>query len=328
MDGQIGTLIGSTDPADRKVVQDVFGASFQSMGNWRSFLRVQLNANVSAMLRAPLGSWKVESFQALYIACWIHHPVEKGTFMLSLQDVSDAQKTVIRNAWETHCTGRKSSHLSGEGRSASKGWAFLNGYHELLVQYETTTGTPSLFLKAEGHTTGIDGIVPHMKSWLHKRKHGVGLEASPSLNALAAHNALVEGRAAENYAKGYGKLLKDVLNLRGKQVTVRQMMAALFNRAGYADPMLNTAMLAGARNRQLGDGLDRYCAAASHVGAGGLRYRANGVITQDMINDLRKLAASLRADGDVVVPRVFREIRLTAAQADQSLAAFYALPGA
>jgi len=91
--------------------------------------------------------------------------------------------------------------LSGNGRSASKNWNFLNGYKELLVQYETTKCRPYLFLKSEGHTTGVGGIIPHMQSWVHKSKHGVGKQASLALNALAspvsAWAGAIEGRSGE-----------------------------------------------------------------------------------------------------------------------------------
>ncbi|MBW2281395.1 MAG: hypothetical protein JRG76_15780 [Deltaproteobacteria bacterium] len=325
MHGQIAQLIGSTAPADQQTVADVFGQKFQSMGSWRAFLRIQLAGNVSSALMAPAAGWKVQSFHALYIACWIHHPVEKGSFMINLGNLSVVQRKVIEAAYKKHCSGRKSSHLSGSGRSASKGWDFLNGYRELLVQYETTQGRSYLFLKAEGHTTGISGIGPHMKSWRHKKKHGVGLEASPALHALAAASPAVEARAAENFAKGYGKLLKDVLKLKGKLVTVRDMVKALFDTAGYTLYPPTFAMTAS--NEQIGNALLRYCADASHVGAGGLKYRAGEAITQDMINDLRTVAQSLQSDGDVHLRRVYREIRVNSVDVDQSLATFYASPG-
>jgi hypothetical protein len=324
MHGQIAQLLSSTTTADRDVVKEVFGEDFQTMGQWRTFLRARLNDTVASLLQAPAPRWNVQSFHALYIACWIHHPVEKGTFMLNLNSLGANQLGTVRTAYETHCTSRKSSHLSGSGRSASKGWNFLNGYRELLAQYELTGGVPYLLLKAEGHTTGLSGIVPHLKSWNHKRKHGVGLEASPFLNALATANPLVEGRAAENYDKAYEKLLKDVLGLKGRMVTVREMIPVLFRKTGYSNqaPGQYTAMT----NQQLGDALGTYCDAATMVGAGGVRFRAGG-ITGDMIASLRAIAGSLRADGNSTADRVYREIRLTPIDADHSLVAFYTSPG-
>jgi len=328
MNGQIANLLVSTTPTDLAQIQSVFGPNFQTIGDWRAFLRAQLNDNASAMLSAPAERWSVKSFQALFIACWIHHPVEKGSFMIDLGQLSVNQRGVIEAAFTQYCTSRKSSHLSGAGRSASEGWAFLNGYDELLVQYEATKGHPYLFLKSEGHTTGLSGILPHMQSWLHKRKHGVGKLASPSLNALASPvsvwSATVEERAAENYAKGYGKLLKKVLKLHGKQVTAREMMVALFQKTAFPAPP-NFEM--NATNQQLGLMLAQYCDQASLVGAGGIRYRAGGAISGDMIKDLRKMAQTLQADGNVHMHRVYREIRANPAVVDVSLEAFYATPG-
>ena len=317
MNGQIAGLILSTVATDRAQVQKVFGPNFQDMASWRSFLRTTLNSDVTAQLSAPIARWNERSFQALYVACWVHHPVEKGSYMIKLDQLSDNQRDVIEQAYKKHCSGRKSSHLSGQGRSASNDWNFLIGYKELLVQYEATKGTPYLFLKSEGHTTGVSGIIPHMQSWAHKNKHGVGKQASPALNALAspvsAWAGAIEGRAAENYATGYGKLLKNVLKLSGKQVTAREMMKALFQLTNFqAPPNFQTTQT----NQQLGALLTQFC------NTGVTPQRAQHSITMDMITDLRKLAQSLNDDGAVNMARVFREIRASPAEIDASLDVF------
>jgi hypothetical protein len=248
--------------------------------------------------------------------------------MINLGQLSVMQRNVIQGAYENHCYSRKSSHLSGSGRSASEGWAFLNGYDELLVQFELTRGHPYLYLKTEGHTTGLSGIIPHMQSWVHKRKHGVGKEASPALNALAhpvsSWSGVVESRAAENYAKNYQKLLKNVLGLKGKNVTAREMMKALFKKTNFPAPP-NFEMTV--TNQQLGRMLEQYCNQASMVGAGGILYRANGAVTGEMISEMRTLAKTLVADGDVHMHRVYREIRAEPVALDISLATFYESAG-
>ncbi len=317
MNGQIAGLIVSPVATDREQVRRVFGPKFQDIASWRSFLRTTLNSDVSAQLAAPIARWNVKSFQALYVACWIHHPVEKGSYMISLDQLSNNQRDVIEMAYKKHCSGRKSSHLSGKGRSASKDWNFLAGYKELLVQYEATKGKPYLFLKSEGHTTGLSGIIPHMQSWVHKNKHGVGKQASPALNALAnpvsAWAGAIEGRAAENYAKGYGKLLKDVLKLSGKRVTAREMMKALFQLTNFQAPAnFETTHT----NQQLGALLTQFCS------TGVTAQRAQQSITMDMITDLRKLAQSLNDDGAIHMARVFREIRANPSEIDASLDVF------
>jgi hypothetical protein len=316
MEGQVAYLLLSQEPTDRQQVQRIFMPKFQDVSGWRSFVRSTLNSTVTAQLSAPVERWSVRSFQALYVACWIHHPVEKGTFMIDLASIPVMQQNVIKAAMDKYCSTRPSSHLSGKGYSASEGWEFLQGYKELLVQFEATVGKPYLLLKSEGHTTGLGGIIPHMQSWAHKAKHGVGKQASPALNAIAnpvsKWSGTIEGRAAENYAKGYGKMLKDVLKLSGKQVTVREMMQALFRLTGFpAQP--NFAV--NATNRSLGTILTQYCNA-------GPNYQSRFGITPDMVKDLRELAQTMQADGEVEMHRVYREVRATPADIDRSLDTF------
>ena len=321
MEGQIGELLTSGYKHHQDVVRDVFGPRFQHMEHWRSFLRATLNDNVSAQFALPDWRWSEKSFQALFVACWIHHPVEKGTFMINIEGIGSLQREVVKDAYNKHLYGRKSSHLSGSGRSASKGWKFLNGYKELLVQYEETKGTPYLMLKTEGHTTGASGVLPHLRSYVHKLKHGEGLMASAALNQLAGFSSMVEGRAAENYSKGYEKLLADVLGFKGRDVTVRDMIGVLFHKANYTFYPSDLPM--SATNRDLGNALDRYCQDASHVGQGGIHYRMGEKITGDMISSLRDLAGTLKSDGDVTMPRVYREIRVIPQEVDRSLDIFY-----
>jgi hypothetical protein len=244
MNGQIKLLIGSPNQTD--LVHELFGQNFQTLAQWRLYLQNELGNNVTARLAGALPSWSVTSFQALYVACWVHHPVEKGTFMINISHLSAAQQQVIRQAYETHLTGRKSSHLSGAGRSASRGWDFLNGYRELLVQLEDTAGQLHLFLKAEGHTTALDQVIPHLQSWWHKKKTGEGLEASAFLHATAKAYPQVEARAAENYGTGYKALVK-LLGLSGRQQTVRDVLPKLFQATGFPQSIPN-----GATNDQLG----------------------------------------------------------------------------
>lgn len=321
MEGQIAELIGSDYQHHKNIVHEVFGPGFQSLTDWRGFLRGTLNDDVSMMLGAGSHRWSVKSFQALFIACWIHQPVEKGTFMINLSSLGPQQIGVIKDAYKKHLYGRKSSHLSGSGRSASKGWAFLNGYHELLVQMEDTKSIPHLLLKSEGHTTGPSGVIPHLQSWVHKRRTGEGLMASEALNELARHTPMVTGRAAENYANAYKSLLKDVLGFHGKEVTIRDMTGALFAKANYQrypDEIFLTAS-----NQELGDALHQYCDDCSGP-SGGLAFRIAGKVTDEMLTDLRILGDTLKKDGDQFMPRVFNEVRVTPQQVDQSLRAFYA----
>jgi hypothetical protein len=248
MNGEIDNLIVSKVPTDVAQVQSVFGPNFRNIGAWRSFLRSTLNDNVTSQLSAPEMRWNEKSFQASFVACWMHHPVEKGSFMIDLSAVPPPQRSTIESAMKKHCSGRKSSHLSGSGRSATNDWEFLNGYKELL-----------------------------------------------------------EG----------------VLEFHGKQITAREMMKSLFQLTHFPAP----PNLGAQSNRQVGTLLTQYCNAASIPGPAGAVRRAGDKITQPMIADLRELAQTLQKDGDVQMARVYREIRATPAEIDQSLTVFNSTPG-
>ena len=326
MRGEIAGFIASTLPATARERSKIFGPRFQTLREWRAFLRTNLvDGKVSEQLAAPSTRWSVKSFQALYVACWIYHPMEKGSFMLDLVSLNNAARKVLEEACRKHCHFRISSHLSRLGWSASKGWNFLAGYHELLIQYEKTKGRPYLFLKAEGHAmTNLSGAIAHYRSWRHKAKHGVGLIASQPLADLAKTNDLVEERAAENFGKGYGKLLS-VLGLSGKKVTIREMVEALFVKTGFRSPHDSTWLIAS--NSELGRAIEEYCARASVVGSGGLRFRMAGRISEVMISDLKDIACTLKRDGTRYTNRVFQEIRASPKDVDSSLQAFYSHSG-
>lgn len=331
MNGLLKTLIGSQSAEARRTVRDVFAADFHDLGSFRRFLTDNLvRGNIVSTLMTPAENWSVAAFQALYVACWVHHPLEKGTFMIRLSHVPSAKRQVIHEACKTHLKGRKSSHLSGNGYSASDQWAFLNGYKELLVQYEETAGEQYLFLKAEGHTTGASSIIPHMLSWANKTVTGEGLTASKHLNTLASsgNSALVtvEGRAAENYAKGYKKLLK-ALNLSGRTITVRQVLEELYTQTKF--PSRLARGFDSATSEDLGATLNRFCVMADARNRAGLGFILGGKtteITPKMISDLRDLARSLIADGKKIQHRVFREIRVRPTEVQASLDVFMA-PG-
>jgi hypothetical protein len=323
MNGQIAELVGGPFPRDREVVRDLFGQGFQSVAQWREFLRrYLLNGSVAVQLVAPASMWRVESFQALYVACWIHHPVEKGTFMIDLSRLTVQNRAVISDAFSSRLKPRPSSHLGGRGASASQGWAFLNGYHELLVQLEATKGNPYLMLKAEGHTTGLRSIAPHMASWVKKVRTGAGNTASPALHAYANLSPKVEGRAAENYAKGYEQLVGWV-GLTGKLATVREVMHSLFKQVGYPRNIGHTYhFFDRSTNAELGNLLQAYVRdARAH---GDLRRVGKNTIKDKTLNELENLARTLISDGAVTMNRVYREIRVTPQEIDGSIDYFCA----
>ncbi|AKJ27292.1 hypothetical protein [Caldimonas brevitalea] len=318
----IGGVLNSTNAVDVGMKGAVFSDKFQDSKSVRAFLDTHLAGSVSGQLNAPASSWSTKSFQALFMAAWAHHPTEKGSYMIDLSGLPPGQLDQIKKAHEEHCTSRPSSHLSGKGRSASKDFEFLKGYKELLVQMEHIDGKPYLFLKTEGHTTGLSGIVGHTKSYLHKVKTGEGKTASPYLNAMAtAAPGLVEPRAAENYGKDYGKLLKS-LDLKGKSVTARTVTEALFTATGYQPAGAAGAggFAKNATNEQLGAALKQYCDAVQGGGADGSNLRGPGnMVTDAAIGDLRKVAQSLIDDGATQHSRVHREIIVSPSSLDQSM---------
>ncbi len=318
MNGAIAQLLLKREYSQQ--VNMIFQPQFQSYSGWVAYLMQALpQGSVAEQIRAPATKWTRQSFHALYVACWIHHPMEKGTFMLDISCLGDRQyEAWKKQAFYPLLSGRMSSHLSGKGRSASEGWAFLNGYAELLVQKEKTNGKRYLMLKAEGHTTGIGGIVPHIRSWWHKREHGEGLMASPALHGIAS---LTQGigqeidlRAAENYGKGYKKLLKEDLKLKGRMLTVREIIPVLFTKFNHQLEVRDLNVFAEtATNQDLGVALLSFCNTTG----------PRAEVDSTALKDLRELATTLVHDGTSRVDRVYCEIRVTPNEVDESVRTFF-----
>lgn len=206
---------------DEPEVMRIFSDGFSSGADWRRFMGSYGEPpDLEGILNGETG-WDhkptcLRTFQSIYIACWIYHPLEKGTFMLSL----DGAKSNVERGYRT-LDRRWSSHLSRQARSAGEGFTFLKGYNELLVQIEGDF----LFLKAEGQRASGAGIVSsasHVGGWVRKSVTGVGNTASRELNDLVATrpDLGIRQRSAENYGKKYENLLKH-LNLHGPRITIR-----------------------------------------------------------------------------------------------------------
>jgi len=207
-------------------IPDVFYEDFQDARQWRRFFKAHFPDGVRSILDKGRDGWHRQDFQALYIACWTYKPVVKGSYMLRLDndEVDD-----VRRAYKKKLSSRWTSHLHGpteKGADASKGWRFLRGYHELLVQIEEAPDGTYLFLKCEGHPAIS---YAHMKSWNHKRKHGVGLDVNVDLLTLASNEDLhlgIKVRAAENYSPSYKNLMRQlgmgrVIKKRGEIIDTR-----------------------------------------------------------------------------------------------------------
>jgi hypothetical protein len=235
MNGAIGAFLRpQAGEDDRNTVHAIFKERFHTLGGWQTFLATYIpGQSVEALLARSAAAWEVAHFQALYVACWIFHPVEKGSYMLRI-DGKGGQE-IVRSAYDRLLTAKKlqsriSSHLSKKGASAHEGWNFLVGYDELLVQIEEQG--QYLFLKCEGHPMdGALSTVMHGLSWVKKKATGSGKTASAALNNFAKTSVLVEARAAENYSKAYEKLVGK-LGFSGILVTVAEVLDRLLLNCG------------------------------------------------------------------------------------------------
>jgi hypothetical protein len=313
-------------PAAKKHLKGVFAADFQTPQGWQNILRHIPGGNVGGLLGLNGSWWSRANFQALYVACWIHHPVEKGTFMLALDqpqyyaNVKDAYDRLLASG---DLQSRPSSHLSGQGASAHEGWRFLRGYEELLLQIEgENTGAPYLLLKCEGHPLepGFSlSTILHGLSWAVKEVTGAGMTASPQLNQLSKNSSNVEQRAAENFSKSYKKLLKS-LKLKGKNVTITDVVETLHQKAGFghgisAQMKSNTHLLGRAMLGPSG-----YIALFKRQ-SGVLK--KNGVkFNSEVEKDLTDVANRMVATAVAHPQQHFNEVRVSATELNSSIQAF------
>jgi hypothetical protein len=324
MIGQYIRAAADGDEAARATVQAVFTTDFQTTSGWRSFLDKYLIGQASKLLARRAVWWSRGSFQALYVACWIFHPVEKGSYMLYLEP---AQYAIVKEAYdrllmEGGLQSRISSHLSKTGASAHVGWSFLQGYEELLIQLEgEDDGSPYLFLKCEGHA--LDGPISsaaHLWSWVVKGVTGAGATASPALKEFAAgDDGLVEARAAENFSNSYKQLHK-ALGLKGKMVTVADVVEGLWAKCGFRDSI--PANIKG-NSRLLGQHM------LGRLGYLNVFERQRAVLKQagvdftpEVANELQKLAERLVSTAQPHAQQHYHEVRLTATELDQALGVF------
>lgn len=327
MFGMIGQVIHFASmgaPTARQMVQTVFGPAFQTPRGWADFLDTSIPMrDVGVLLKRSPAFWNRENFQALYVACWIFHPVEKGSYMLQLgpteyQNVKGAYDRLLQSG---ELQARISSHLSKRGASAHEGWGFLQGYAELLVQIEgERTGAPYLFLKCEGHAMdGMISTLKHCTSWLVKIATGAGQTASPALNNLAKSSTTVEARAAENFGKAYKKLQKK-LGLSGTEVTVGEVVAQLWKKAGFthaisAQTLANTHALGKAMLGPQG------MIAVFRKQAAQLK-KAGVSFTPELEKELTELAERMVATAAAHPQQHYHEVRVTPQELTQALTAF------
>ncbi|MBV9763819.1 MAG: hypothetical protein JOZ48_03155 [Acidobacteriaceae bacterium] len=308
---------------------DVFGPPFINAAGWTAALNHMPGGSATMLLNRAGGFWTRECFQALYIASWIHHPTEKGSYMIKL---NPTQAGNVRQAYDQLLAAgalqsRVSSHLSKTGASAHQGWNFLNGYGELLVQIEgEAAGNPYLFLKSEGHPlTGVSGTAKHVHSWYVKTKTGKGITASPALNEWAKASTLIEERAAENYSPEYKAFLKQ-LGFKGTLTTVEDVVSTLYQRADSPPlPGFNANVLTQVQG-------DTHALANAMLAPTGVLFclrSLRGVLaakqityTDNIERELRAIATRMLATATPQAEQVYNEIRITPAEIDQSLHTF------
>ncbi len=324
--GTIGQVLRFSDFGSRtaqQLVHSVFGPPFQTRQGWIDVLDRNFPGwDVDILLKRAPGFWHRENFQALYVACWIFNPVEKGSYMLQLgpapyRNVKDAYTALLQSG---DLQSRISSHLGKRGASAHDGWEFLEGYHELLVQIEGEPAAPYLFLKCEGHAMdGAISTLKHLLSWGVKIATGAGATASPALNNLAKNSTTVELRAAENFSKAYKKVQKK-LDLSGKEVTVGEVVNGLWRKCGFPNPLpaavtSDTHSLGNAMLGQTG------IIAVFRRQAGALK-KAGIDFTPTLETELTELAQRMMDTAVTHPQQHYHEVRVTPAELTQALAAF------
>jgi hypothetical protein len=312
-------------------ISRVFQPPFNTLAGWRDYWGQRGNA-VSPLFGSG-ATWTAADFQALYIACWLYQPLEKGSFMIPIDQRGHQLK--VAEAM-TKLPTRWSSHLSKKGaRTAGQNYRFLVGYSELLVQYEQEHGSrtaPSLFLKTEGHGAAS---VAHLSSWVTKSRTGRGNTANDLLHRLAQNGEYgIKARAAENYDKPYEKLLK-YLELTPTVCTVEEAVLTIYSK------LTKKATLVYAED------IDESKLASFFIYPLVSKANQADLITKVIIPTINQpnleqgkfitavkkaepalleIADCLRRDAQdktlAGVPRVFQEVRVTIAQLDQALQQF------
>lgn len=226
---------------DNPLLDKLFAVEFDSIAKWRKYIKEHFEQwgnsfTVEKILDKSIPKqlfggekWGSIKFQALYIACWIYQPVEKGAYMITL---TKSQNDNVQQNIEK-LTARLSSHVehgfgkNSQGYSARGGhnFKFINGYHELLVILDKE----KLFLKMESHRASAPA---HLADWYHKSVHGEGKTANQQLNDLALNNKNLEikQRAAENYNTNYDILRKWLGLKTGNMLKFTQVDEALKKR--------------------------------------------------------------------------------------------------
>lgn len=310
-------LIDAIRTGDAEIMQ-LFAEPFDHYTKWVAFLGEYFGPGNKLSVNRVLGmeeQWHSVRFQALYVACWIYHPLEKGSYMIQLNEkqLENAVASVQKLTW------RKSSHLSSTSYSARGGtdFKFIRGYGELLALVEGNY----LFLKMEGHKASSPS---HLKSWVTKIRTGAGETSNQHLNDLSKDSKWgITQRGAENYSKPYKALLK-ALGFSGKTVTFSQVIAEFQRRF----PLVSIPNGSGAT--ALRGYLDKLyvMASANAIVIASALYQPLMDAKSDLyeiVHDLAKDDHRIPADGvdHWGLERFYREVRLAPERIDRKLQKFY-----
>jgi hypothetical protein len=343
-------------PQDEWVAK-AFYEDFQSATQWRDYLVNHFMEGEELDVGTILDKereWHAIDFQALYVACWTYKPVVKGSYMLC---VTDFQRNVRRGYKKLSSRWTSHLHTEDKGGVGSEGWRFLKGYHELLVQMEEANYEHYLFLKCEGFPSIS---VPHIKSYIHKRTHGVGKDVNEDLLTIASDedtNVGINVRRAENYSPLYKALIQELgkkkfIKKHGEIVNVREVAAMLVNvaletgrmvgeehdiwlmerlRRSGVDGNIDEDHFTGAHNGTIAYVLETIIAFAFRVTPalrGGLGpHRWIGALVSAQ-RDIESVIAQLRKDqqrGNTTTVRYFEEVVVTREQVNRGLAKAFRL---
>jgi len=314
-------LLGQAIHTNDTELLDVFALGFKTEADFAAYLDQYFpNHRASDILHRRADLWTVGHFQALYVACWIYQPVEKGSFILALD--ARAQE-IVRDAYR-RLSWRMSSHLHGQfdAGSAGAGWSFLGGYNELLVQMESSerrNTRTELFLKCEGHRMWS---FAHLSAWHTKRRTGAGNTANPQLHELAElHRYGILPRAAENFGKAYQKLLKRLGFGNKTVVTVQSVVAALQTQLPQWQAAPETLTIPEQiEHGQLAADLEELLDHARSLPS------EDDPIVIALLraeSDIRGVIDTLLANTNSTSPQFYQEIRMSAQDLDATLEAFY-----
>ena len=310
-------LIDAIRTGDQEIMQ-LFATPFDHFTKWVAYLKEHFGPGEKLSVNRVLDlqeRWHSARFQALYVACWIYHPLEKGSYMIQLTD----QQRANAEASAGKLTWRKSSHLSSTSYSArgGKDFKFIRGYGELLVLVEGNF----LFLKMEGHAASSPS---HLKSWVTKIRTGAGETSNQHLNDLTNDSKWgITQRGAENYSKSYKALLK-ALGFSGKMVTFEQVIRKL--RQTFPTVHIPPGDGAAALREYL---KKLYVMInANHLVLRSIYYQPLMDARADMegiIRDLEQDDRRMPTDGvdHMGVDRIFREVRIAPERIDRKLQKFY-----